>query len=75
MNRLLNKAFLDLDESEIVAYAEVAAANVALTIPPDCRAAVIDNLTVLRGHSRLVAKALAEAPVSAKDAELGAFEP
>ncbi len=75
MNYLLEKAFSDLDESEIRAYAEASAADVALTIPPDCRAAVIDNLTVLRGHSRLIAKAMAEAPVSAMDAELGAFEP
>ena len=42
------EAFLALDEDAVAAYAYARAETLGLTLPPETRAGVIENLTLLR---------------------------
>jgi hypothetical protein len=54
------KAFLDLTDGEVPAYAEARAAEIGLTLPEPTLAAVHENLTLLRVQTALFVAALGE---------------
>ena len=54
------KAFLDLTDSDIPAYAEGRAAEVGLTLPEPTLPAVQENLALLRAQTALFVAALGD---------------
>lgn len=54
------KAFLDLTDSDVAAYADARAAEIGLTLPEPTLAGVHENLALLRAQSALFVAALGE---------------
>ena len=52
------KAFLDLSDGEVAAYADARAAEVGLTLPPSTLPGVRENLALLRVQTALFVAAL-----------------
>lgn len=69
MKLLLTKAFLELSDAEVAAFAQ---SDAGLQIPPACLPNVIDNLQILHRHALIVAAAL---PADAAQAAPEAFAP
>lgn len=63
-------AFLALDDDTVAAYADARAETLGLTLPPETRAGVVENLALLRRQAATFVASLDES-VGAP----GAFEP
>jgi len=53
-------AFLALDDAAVAAYADARAEALGLTLPPETRAGVIDNLALLRRQATTFAASLGD---------------
>ena len=65
------KAFLDLSEDEVAAYADQQAAALGLTLPEPTLAGVAENLALLRAQTALFVAAMGDEPGDTP----AAFEP
>lgn len=68
-----HETFLDLQGAELAEFARRAGSEMGL--PPGYLANVIENLSLLQGHARLMAAALQARGLGAADAGAGTFEP
>jgi hypothetical protein len=64
-------AFLALDDDTVAAYADARAEALGLTLPPETRAGVIENLALLRRQTATFVSALDDTTPPAPEA----FEP
>lgn len=70
------KAFLDLSEDEVAAYADQRAAALGLTLPEPTLAGVAENLALLRAQTALLVAALFVAAMGDEPGDTpAAFEP
>lgn len=68
-------AFLALDDDTVAAYADARAEVLGLTLPPETRAGVVENLALLRRQAATFAAGLDESLAAPNTIASGAFEP
>lgn len=63
------KAFLDLSDGDVPAYADARAAEIDLPLPEPTLAGVRENLSLLRSQTALFVAALSSGPGAERDGE------